>query len=76
MSQIKCPDPNCNGDDRHLLYVQKVYEYHTMASMPDEAGYCDLNNLEDTINDDEFEPYLMCKQCHKTFDLKGKEQRD
>jgi hypothetical protein len=65
-NDTKCPKCKKKGT---LLYVQRVYEYHRMETIPDAEGYCDLNALEDSLVDDSFEPYLLCEKCHAEFDL-------
>lgn len=65
-SEAKCPSCEATGT---LLYVQRVYEYHSMETLPDEEGYCDLNALEDSRVDDSFAPYLLCEKCNAQFDL-------
>jgi hypothetical protein len=71
MVEPRCP--KCKS--RELLWVQRVYEYHWMDSLPDKDGFVDLVCLDDSIVDDEMEPYLLCDSCDVRFDLNLKEKR-
>jgi hypothetical protein len=46
-----------------------------MDSLPDKDGFVDLVCLDDSIVDDEMEPYLLCESCDARFDLNLKEKR-
>lgn len=72
-TDVSCPKCGVRGT---LLYVQRVYEYHSMVTIPDEEGYCDLNAVEDTRVDDSFSPYLLCEKCNEQFDLNLKSKTD
>jgi len=54
-----------------LLYVQRVYEYHTIQGLSEDC--VELMNLDETVCDEEFEPYLLCPECEKRFNLKSEE---
>jgi hypothetical protein len=63
MPAPKCP--SCNSD---LLYVQRVYEYHSILNF-EVGGDLDLNAIEDSDMDCDFEPYLWCEKCCSFYSL-------
>lgn len=70
---IKCYNLNCTGNQRDLQYVCRSIEYHSLDSMPDEDGDCDLLAVENSHNDDCFDPYIRCNKCGRDFRLDGSE---
>lgn len=68
---IRCFDVDCSGNKDDLRYVMKSVEFHSLSTMPDDDGYCDLNSLEDSHADELFEPYIHCLRCQCDFNLDG-----
>lgn len=69
---VNCPE--CKS--QRLFYVQRIYERHSMLTLPDEQGWCDYDALERSDVDEGFTPYLECQNCNKKFDLKLKEKNE
>lgn len=69
MPAPKCPE--CKTIE--LLYVQKVYEYHAIENFEpaDENGdyLLDLQSLEDSFFDEEYDPWLLCPECERRFTM-------
>jgi len=75
ISGVRCFDSSCKGNREHLRYVMRSVEFHSMDTMPDESGYCDLLSLEDSHADDLFEPYIRCEKCGRDFLLDGTKKK-
>jgi len=73
--KVHCFDSKCEGGRTDLRYVQRSIEYHSIDSMPNEDGYCDLTALEDSYNDEDFTPYITCNLCGRDFLLDGTEKK-